>query len=182
MARIGDPLGYAAFGQVVTDDDGLLICGECGRPCRQLATHVRYSHGLSAAEYRERYGLGRSTRLVSRDQIDSARERANQRIEQITATFDRTRDPDKAREASRGLPWTPQTRARRQALARARRTPDLTPEQVERLGDGLDLQEWADAARRLITEDGVSLAALGRAADITPATVTQRLRRYPPRE
>jgi len=176
--KIGDQLGHAEFGRVVTDLDGDLICGECGRPCKQLATHLRYSHNMSAEQYREKYGLGRTTKLVSESVRQKNSEAANRRIDEIVRKFDATRRPDLATEASRGKPWTPETRAKRQAQAKARRTPDLTPSQVEMLGTGLDLQAWADAARKLLA-DGVSIAAIARAADIMPSTVRQRINRYP---
>lgn len=177
--------GYGRYGVLDHDEDGLPICHECGTSWRQLATHARYAHGLTAREYRARHGLGDRTRLVSRDVSEALSEVWKWHEAEHRRRLDATRDPERAARSPRsgaipGRPWAPEVRAKRQAAGRALRSADLTAEQAATLGDGIDLQAWADAARALLAQ-GATLAALGRAADISPATAAQRLRRYPPR-
>ncbi|ABR10498.1 hypothetical protein MPMin1_gp68 [Microbacterium phage Min1] len=179
----GSPIDEGRYGILDRDDDGRPLCHVCGDARDQLATHARQTHGITAAEYRDRYGLGATTRLVST--AASARMRAawDRHADQHLAALDEHRDPAAAAARSRAhtkdAPWAPEVRARRQQTGRATRTPDLTPEQVATLGDGVDLQAWADAARALLSR-GASQMAIARACDIAPATVAQRLRRYPP--
>ena len=60
----GSPDGFGLYGVLGRDDDGRVVCHECGRACEQLATHLRYSHDMSAVEYREAHGLSTGTRLM----------------------------------------------------------------------------------------------------------------------
>lgn len=53
----GAPDGHGRYGILGRDDEGRVVCHECGRPCEQLATHLRYSHDMSAVEYREAHGI-----------------------------------------------------------------------------------------------------------------------------
>lgn len=48
------PDGYGRYGILDTTDDGLLICHECGRPCRHLATHARLAHGIAVPTVHQR--------------------------------------------------------------------------------------------------------------------------------
>lgn len=177
---IGSPLGHARFGEVVYDDDGLLVCGECGKTWRQLATHVRGAHGMTATQYREKYGLGRRTPLVSAEVQQKLHEHTMSRIEDVRRDLDAHRDTRKATQASLQTVWAPETRAKRQKVAHSRRGADLSPEQRAQLAvHDTDLQAWADAARRLL-DRGFTQSAIARASGLSPATISQRLRRYPP--
>jgi hypothetical protein len=54
------------YGAMATSDDGTQIqCHACGRWFGQLPIHITRMHGLSAAAYKERYQLARSTSLLS---------------------------------------------------------------------------------------------------------------------
>ena len=54
------------LGALVADDDGArLQCHACGRFYAGLALHVRHGHGLTPAQYRERYGLARGQSLYA---------------------------------------------------------------------------------------------------------------------
>lgn len=185
MLAYGAPDGHGRFGIVDTDKDGLLICHECGAAWKHLATHARAAHGLVAATYREKHGLGRSRRLVAPVTSDKMRESWEKQADLHLAALDSSGDPDAARSRSpighkgnRGMS-RPEVLAGYQQRGRARRGRSLTEEEALTLGDGLDLQAWADAARVLLTRDGVSAGSLAEAADIAVPTVHQRLRRYP---
>ncbi|MEO3858063.1 MucR family transcriptional regulator [Acrocarpospora sp. B8E8] len=48
------------------DRDGQLLCLECGEWTRGAGAHVRWKHGIGAAEYRARHGLPADTKLHRR--------------------------------------------------------------------------------------------------------------------
>ncbi|WP_300265518.1 hypothetical protein [Microbacterium sp.] len=184
MTAYGAPDGHGRYGMLEADD-GKLRCHECGEWRAHLATHARLAHDITAAEYRERHGLGATTRLVGTAVREKMRVAYDRNRDLHLAVLEQHRDPGLAaansRSHTKSAPWAPEVRAKRQAVGRARRSPDLTPEQARRLGDGIDLQQWADAARELLAE-GATIAAIARASGgIMGTTVAQRLRRYPPR-
>lgn len=180
--RVGDPDGHGRYAQLEHDDEGRLLCHECGTWWAHLATHARGAHGIPAAAYRQAHGLGASTRLVG----DVVRERmrvANAaRGDEHLARLAASRNPDTARARTSGT-WAPQTRAARAATARARRGRPLTPDETARLADAdHDLQTWADRARDLLAQPDITARSIAEATDIATPTVHQRLRRYPTRE
>ena len=186
--RYQAPDGHGRYGVLDTDEHGRLICHECGGSYAHLGTHVRQAHGIMPAEYRQAHGLGYSRRLVSESTSDNMRKAWTRHAESHMAALETHRDVHRARSTSpvghagsRGTS-RPEVLAGYQQRGRARRGRDLTADEREMLGDGLDLQHWADAARVLLERPGVSLRSVGDAASITPSTVGQRLRRYPPRE
>lgn len=171
--------GYGRYGILDRDDEGLLLCHECGRWWRHLATHVHYSHNMTAAAYREAHGLSTGTRLVSSGTSERMRTSWERNRDLHLSVLEGTRDPDAARtQQQAGSQWRPELVARRMAIAASRRT-DLTPEQVAELGDITDLRGWADRVRRLVARDGVSLHAVARATGLSLGGVQGRLRRYP---
>jgi len=96
----GEPDGHGRYGVLSTDQDGALICHECGVARQSLGRHVR-EHGLTAAQYRADHGLGRSTGLVTAELSAKHRKRASDRVG--TAQWQRfaeRRDPDAARRES----------------------------------------------------------------------------------
>lgn len=179
------PDGYGRYGILDTTDDGLLICHECGHPCRHLATHARLAHGITAADYRAAHGLGISRPLVAEVVSQRMRDAWETHREAHLAALEASRDPESARSASpighRGPQGTrrPEVLAGYQARGRARRGRALTPEETATLGDGLDLTAWADAARALLALEGVTATSIAAASGIAVPTVHQRLRRYP---
>ena len=44
-------------GRIERDSEGKVICHICGRSYTRLGSHVRESHNLSIAEYKEKFGL-----------------------------------------------------------------------------------------------------------------------------
>lgn len=46
-----------APGIIAYDDQGKIICHICGKSYVRLGSHIKESHGLTIAEYKERFGL-----------------------------------------------------------------------------------------------------------------------------
>lgn len=171
--------GHGLYGILTRDDEGRVICHECGRACEQLATHLRYSHGMSAALYREVHGLSTGTKLLGTATLAKLSESWRRHEAEHLARLDATRDVDAARSRNTAAAqWRPELIARRREAAAAQRR-DLTSAQVASLGDITDMQGWADRARALIERDGVSVAAIARAVGMSTGGVDGRLRRYP---
>lgn len=95
--RVGQPVGAGVYGRITEDEEGRLICHECGQACLSLAAHVMRTHGMSAAEYREAYELPRTTKLITA----SLRERTGARASspENLARLARARDPQAAADA-----------------------------------------------------------------------------------
>ena len=128
--------GHGRFGILDTDEGGRLICHECGKSWKHLGTHVKQAHGIMPADYRERHGLGVSTRLVSSGTSARMRESWKRHEQTHLAALEESRDPDRARQSSpvghRGSRGTslPEVLAGYQARARARRGRTLTAAEV----------------------------------------------------
>lgn len=95
--RVGQPVGAGVYGSVTVDEEGRLICHECGQACLSLAAHITRAHGMSAAEYREVYELPRAVKLVAA----SVRERTGARATspENLARLARARDPQAAADS-----------------------------------------------------------------------------------
>lgn len=61
---------------VLKTDSPTVVCGLCGRTFKALGPRILSRHGLSAAEYRERFGLKASTGLVSPELRQRQREQS----------------------------------------------------------------------------------------------------------
>lgn len=179
--KYGGPDGHGRYGLLDHDEQGLLICHECGQSYRQLATHVAGRHGIAPAAYRAAHGLSPGVRLVAEQTRQALREAFARHAELHLAALDASRDAAAANRASlRDTRWAPGRIAARQQLMAARRV-ELTDEQLAELGDATDIVGWCDRARMLMARDGVPAAAIARATGLATATVSQRLRRHPPR-
>lgn len=179
--RVGDPDGYGRYGYLDTDDDGLLVCHECGAGWRHLATHARLAHGVPADQYRQAHGLPLTIPLVAkvvRDRMMAAWEKHR---DAHLAALAASRDPDRARAHVRPqAQWPPATRAKRARDLSARRGRALTEEEMHHLGDDLPMDEWCRRARALLAADpSVSKASISRSFGRSDPWVNQRLRRYP---
>nr|DAR87310.1 MAG TPA: ROS/MUCR transcriptional regulator protein [Caudoviricetes sp.] len=95
--RIGQPVGAGVYGRITEDEEGRLICHECGKAYLSLAAHVYLAHGMTAAEYRETYELPRTTKLAA----PSVRERISRSSSKpdALARLARVRDPQSAANA-----------------------------------------------------------------------------------
>ncbi|GAB3622597.1 hypothetical protein GCM10027418_06790 [Mariniluteicoccus endophyticus] len=162
-----------------TDTDGRLICHDCGKGVRHLATHARMAHGYATAEdYREAHGLARVVRLVSADAsaaMSEAWEKGRSWREPLLAEV---RTPGEATKASLGRPLRAGAIAGKSRAAASRRR-DLTPEQAASLGDWYDIEGWVVRARRVMAETGLGAHAIARACGVSQGAVQGRLRRYP---
>jgi hypothetical protein len=116
-SRAGQPVGAGVYGRITEDEDGRLICHECGHACLSLAAHIVRAHGMSAAEYREVYELPRTTKLVAA----SVRERTGERSSspENLARLARARNPQAAADARTTDTFRAVSRAQRQRLARS---------------------------------------------------------------
>lgn len=174
------PDGHGRYGILDVDVDGRVICHECGLSWSHLATHLRGTHGIAAAAYREAHGLGPGLALVgeeTRARMAAAWER---HAEAHTADLEGSRDLDRARASNRkGRTWTAQERAARQVANRRRTGRDLTTDEVARLGDPTSIPAWVVVARELIALDDVSAASIARVSGIAIPTVYQRIRLHP---
>ena len=113
--RVGQPVGAGVYGSVTVDEEGRLICHECGKACLSLAAHVVRAHGMSAAEYREVYELPRSTKLTA----VSVRERigVSAASPENLARLARVRDPQAAADARTDETFKAVSRAQRARLS-----------------------------------------------------------------
>lgn len=113
--RDGQPIGAGVYGSVTVDEEGRLICHECGKACLSLAAHVVRAHGMSAAEYREVYELPRSTKLTA----VSVRERigVSAASPENLSRLARVRDPKAAADARTDETFKAVSRAQRARLS-----------------------------------------------------------------
>ena len=177
--RYGQADGWGRYGLLDVDEDGRLVCHECGGVFDHLSTHVASAHGMTSAAYREAHGLARSVPLVServRGRMRGAWERnAGLHLREL----EQHRDPETARaesmQVTAGRARTPGALAsyREHRERRASRLPDEIAAQLQ----GLTVDEWCRVAARLL-EDGWRLAACARAAGISPGAGEQRMRRW----
>jgi hypothetical protein len=114
--RVGQPVGAGVYGRITEDEEGRLICHECGQACLSLAAHIARTHGMSAAEYREVYELPRTTKLIAA----SIRERTGKRSSspENLARLARARDPQAAASARTPNTFRAVSRAQRQRYVR----------------------------------------------------------------
>lgn len=53
-------------GEIHYDNEGRVICHECGRSYHKLTTHILTMHKMTASEYKEKFELNRTCRLTSK--------------------------------------------------------------------------------------------------------------------
>lgn len=185
--RVGDPDGHGLYGRLEETEDGL-VCHDCGRVVRHLATHARMAHGYAdAAAYRRAHGLLRGQRLVSRAASEVMSRRWRERAargEDMLGRLQAHRDPARASEASRRVvstpsEWSPAARASRRAYGRSRAGRALTAGEAAWLGDDVSMEVWCRRARALLEDPAVSARSIGDAVGVTAGAVQARLRRYP---
>lgn len=64
MVKAGDPDGFGRFGHLEEDDESRVLCHECGRWLRAMASHLARKHGMSTEQYRAAHGLARTVPLA----------------------------------------------------------------------------------------------------------------------
>lgn len=57
------------------NEDGKIMCNECGRFFSCLGRHLNYAHNMSTSEYKKKYKYNRKVKLTSKDYSDFCRER-----------------------------------------------------------------------------------------------------------
>lgn len=178
--RPGDPDGHGRYARLDVDDDGRLICHECGRTWLHLSTHVAGAHGLTSATYRERHGLARTARLVAEPVRARMRDSWEQHRALHLAALDDTRDIRSAQTTSLGVPAAPATTEARMRQAHARRGRDLAGDELDALGPVEDVPGWTARVRALLADrPDLTLGSLTRAYGMSSGWAHQRLRRYP---
>lgn len=61
-------------GEIRTDEDGDLICHICGKAYGKLGSHIALSHGITAKQYKKRFGIAFACGLCKDDLKDRLRE------------------------------------------------------------------------------------------------------------
>ena len=179
--RVGDRDGHGAYGQLTTDENGHLVCHECGRAFLHLATHAMRTHGLSGAQYRARHGLELTAVLVAGEIRQKMSQAWELQRDKHVANLDRSRNPDRARAQMRPRSqWPAATRVRRSAALSAKRGRLLTDDEMRQLGDDLPLQQWCDQVRALLAADPtITAMSISRSFERSESWIYQRLYRYP---
>lgn len=55
------------LGKVAYDHRGYVVCHICGRAYKRLGSHIKESHGMTIAEYKEKFGLCNATKTTERN-------------------------------------------------------------------------------------------------------------------
>ena len=67
-----------AAGTIGYDDQGKIICHICGKSFVRLGSHIKESHGLTIAEYKERFGLCNNAKTTEKSYSDTMRRYAKE--------------------------------------------------------------------------------------------------------
>lgn len=65
-----------AHGMIERDEYGKPICHICGRSYTRLGSHIKESHGMTIAEYKEEFGLCNRTNTTEQSYSEMMRENA----------------------------------------------------------------------------------------------------------
>ncbi|WP_405573622.1 MucR family transcriptional regulator [Streptomyces phaeochromogenes] len=162
MTRRRIPVGERAgrhpdFGRLIRDEDAdTVICHVCGRAFRSLGSHVR-AHGMTAAEYRQEFGLLRTRALSARSfsQEQSGTRRAGYRAsEEAQMRF----------AAGRAMARSGELTRRRRDAARDQADPEeLRRVRAESLGTGRRTQARAADIRMKAALRAEGFTDLGQA-------------------
>lgn len=63
-------------GEITQDERGFVICHICGRAYKRLGSHIKESHNLTIAEYKEMFGLCNNAKTTERSYSMKMRESA----------------------------------------------------------------------------------------------------------
>lgn len=80
-------------GKLEYDKNGKVICHICGRSFTRLGSHIKESHGMTIAEYKEEFGLCNHTKTTEKEYSQTMRESAykNGIVEQLIENGKSTR-------------------------------------------------------------------------------------------
>lgn len=183
---VGDQDGHGQYGILDEDEHGLL-CHECGKRYRHLATHISGGHDVTVAQYREQHGLHATRPLVAQAVSKKMRDSWDKNADTHLATLDKHRDPAKAVAAS--IPATknraPGAKASREKYLQSRKGERLpqgrpaTEEERARLDSAANMAEWCSIARTILEDPTTSARALANSLGMKPTTLYQRLNRNP---
>ncbi|MER5863519.1 MucR family transcriptional regulator [Kitasatospora sp. NPDC002040] len=150
--------GTPQHGRLARDEDeDLVLCHVCGRPFRSLGSHLR-AHSMTAAEYREEFGLLR-TRALSARSLSRSRSAA-QRSAFASSTRMRADLTAGQTMARQGL----LAEEARQSLRLRGASEELVRERRARLDDGRRTQALAAAARLDARMRELGFREIGQAA------------------
>lgn len=90
-------------GEVKYDEFGKFICHICGRPFTSAGHHISGHHGMTIAEYKEKFGLNKKQPLTSLSYHKRVKERPQNQIDKNNNRLHSigARDREKASEISR---------------------------------------------------------------------------------
>ena len=63
--------------------EDFVFCLECGRACIQLGAHLNPAHGMTAAEYKKRWGYNMTTPLVSKRRLAAMAVHGKRMIDEV---------------------------------------------------------------------------------------------------
>lgn len=63
-------------GEIARDSRGFVVCHICGRAYKRLGSHIRESHGMTIAEYKEMFGLCANSRTTEQEYSKLMRQHA----------------------------------------------------------------------------------------------------------
>ncbi|MFK0191107.1 MucR family transcriptional regulator [Kitasatospora sp. NPDC090308] len=169
----GPRTDHPDFGTLVRDEGAdLVVCHVCGQGFRALGSHLR-SHGLSADEYRTRYGLRRlrslSSRALARHRSvrQAADFRTSAELRERLATGHAMSRSGELRRAAANRAGEPQpeelVRTRAAQLDAGRRTQSTRrARRLREALDGLGFDDLEDALRTLYVrrEGGIDAVAV----------------------
>lgn len=80
-------------GRIEFDESGKVICHICGRSFKRLGSHARESHNMTIDEYKEKFGLCRTSRTTEEkySQIMRVNAYKNSMVEQLLEAGKSTR-------------------------------------------------------------------------------------------
>lgn len=183
---VGDTDGHGHYGILDEDDRGLL-CHECGRRYRHLATHISGGHHITVAQYREKHGLHATRPLVAQTVSRKMRQSWDKHADTHLATLDTHRDPQAATVAS--IPAIKKRSAGAKAsrgdylhARKGERRPQgrpATTEERAQLDAATSIAEWCTIVRTILEDPTTTASALANSLGMKPTTLYQRLNRNP---
>lgn len=155
------------------DEDGRLICLDCGRPFRLLAPHLARAHGTNTAQYREAHQLPRTLSLRAASLSEQARQQGASRYRQrpdIRANMEqgRTRAPDTtATASSQETAMRPMVRQARQRGGQGKAAAAL-----QRITERVQACGFTDLSTYFAARSGASISAMARELDVSRRTIS----------